>query len=600
VSRRPVRLAWTFVAFGVLCAATIVLHMGVVVALDRDLAWAAAGAWVSSWLWIGVPTGCLLVLLWFPTGAVPGPRWHWVEVGLAVAGSAIWTATAFYPGEISDFPGQTNPVGWGSRAVLDGVGWVGSATLALSAVATLAAMGWRYRTGDRTVRSQLRWLLVALLLFAATIAVPVPGSLAPAGVALAVAATVLLPLTLAVALVRPEQVVLPRVLVFGVLSAVLLGGYLAAVGAARLVLGQRADGWAALLAAGLVAVLAAPLRGHIQASVDQLVYGDRGDPRGAVVRLGNRVAASPDDLLREVVRSVADALRSPYAAVLLTGEPEPAASSGRTTGPVVTVPLLVRGSPVGELRVAHRGPRETFGPRDLSLLHELAGHVAVAAHAAHLSRDLQRSRESLVLAREEERRRIRRDLHDGLGPALAGVALGIDAARRTVPRDPAAADGHLAELATEVQNAVADVRRLVYDLRPPALDELGLVPALEEHAARLSDRGGLAVTVHSPCLPALPAAVEVAAYRITTEALTNVARHSRAHRAEVRLATEGPRLRVEVTDDGVGVPEQRTASTGVGLAAMTERATELGGSCCVRRRPEGGTAVVAMLPLGSR
>jgi signal transduction histidine kinase len=248
--------------------------------------------------------------------------------------------------------------------------------------------------------------------------------------------------------------------------------------------------------------------------------------------------------------------------------------------------------------VAQPTPTERYGGKDLELLHDLARHIAVAAHAAALTRDLQRSRESLVLAREEERRRIRRDLHDGLGPALAGVAFGIDAARNTMDRAPAATAEALLQLKIEVQSSIADVRRLVYDLRPPTLDQLGLVPALEEYAARLSERGGITASVSAPPLPVMPAAVEVAAYRIATEALANAARHSGGRTANVVLSADDAGLRLDVIDDGVGLPAQADVRhRGVGLSAMAERAAELGGRCEVMLGAGGGTAVRALLPM---
>ena len=272
-------------------------------------------------------------------------------------------------------------------------------------------------------------------------------------------------------------------------------------------------------------------------------------------------------------------------------------AAGRPAHPEIVVPLLMRGTQAGSLIVAQRTPTEHYSERDLALLEDLARHIAVAAHAAALTRDLQRSRESLVAAREEERRRIRRDLHDGLGPALAGVAFGLDAARNTLAADPEATAATLAELKTEVQASIADVRRLVYDLRPPALDQLGLVPALQQYAARLTERGALDISLSAPALPPLPAAVEVAAYRIATEALTNAARHSRARRTSVSFTVDDATLRLEVADDGIGLPAQRDSrGTGLGLAAMAERAAELGGTCSAAAR-DRGTSVVAVLPL---
>jgi len=381
----------------------------------------------------------------------------------------------------------------------------------------------------------------------------------------------------------------------------LLAAYIAVVGVAESLFGRDADRVASLVAAGVVAVLAAPVRARLQRAVDRLVYGDRGDPYAALSELGRRIAGSPDDLLHEVVGAVTEALRTGYAAVILAGDDEPTASVGRSTTREVVVPLSLRGEPVGSLVVAQRSPGEEFSRNDLALLDDLARHIAVAAHAAALTRDLQRSRESLVLAREEERRRIRRDLHDGLGPALAGVAFGIDAARNTVVRDPETAAAALAELKSEVQASIADVRRLVYDLRPPALDQLGLVPALEQYAARLAERGAIDVSVSAPAMPPLPAAVEVAAYRIATEAMTNVVRHSGGRHAVLSLRADGDALRLCLTDDGVagdGTPNALWAP-GVGFNSIAERAAEVGGRSEAGPTPDGGR-VYAELPLGVR
>jgi signal transduction histidine kinase len=597
------RLAWLFLGFGVLCAATIVLHIYADYALRNGSPLAVPSAWVSSWLWIGVPSGLLLILLLFPTGELPGPRWRVVAALVGVAYVALWVSVALAPGPMTDFAGDhPNPLGWRSAEdALRVLGSVGMVTLACAAIGTVAAVMWRFRRGDAAVRAQLRWLVVMVGVLALTIAIPVPGNgLAGVVLVMNVVATFLLPVALGVALTRRDGLVLPRVLVYGLLSVLLLIAFLAIVGVVEALFGARAEAAASVVAAGVVAVAVAPLRTRLQQAVDRLVYGDRGDPYEAMSELGRRLASSPDDLLYEAVLSVAHALRAPYVAVILTGDAAPTAAVGTPTGDEIVVPLSVRGSDVGSLQVSPRGPRERYGDRDLALVSDLARHIAVAAHAAALTRDLLHSRESLVIAREEERRRIRRDLHDGLGPALAGIAFGIDAARNTLPRDPAATDAALAELKAEVQTSVADVRRLVYDLRPPALDQLGLVPAVREYGARLVERGALSVTVSAPALPPLPAAVEVAAYRIAIEALTNAARHSHARTSSVSFEIDDSALRLQVDDDGDGVPAERAyRGNGLGMSAMAERAAELGGTCSIGPRPGGGTAVTAELPLRS-
>jgi len=261
---------------------------------------------------------------------------------------------------------------------------------------------------------------------------------------------------------------------------------------------------------------------------------------------------------------------------------------------------VCQGEPVGTLVVGQRAPGEAFTAAELRLFDDLGRQAAVAARAVRLARDLQASRQRLVTALEEERRRIRRDLHDGLGPALAGIALGLDAARNLMSDAPTAADELLRQLKIETQSCVTDIRRLVYALRPPALDELGLLPALREYTVRMGDRdGGLSVAMEATGpLPRLPAAVEAAAYRIAVEALTNVARHAHARHCILRLEMQdnpASALLVRVTDDGIGI--RTTDPPGVGLAAMAERAAELGGSCHLTAGSAGGTDLIARLPL---
>lgn len=222
----------------------------------------------------------------------------------------------------------------------------------------------------------------------------------------------------------------------------------------------------------------------------------------------------------------------------------------------------------------------------------------MAAHAVLLTEDLRRSRERLRTALEEERRRIRRDLHDGLGPSLATVVVGIEEARNTYPRDPDMADALLIDLKRQTQDAIKDIRGLVYDLRPPALDQLGLVPAIREQAARLVRRTqefkGLAVSIDAPDeLPPLSATVEIAAFRIVQEGLTNVLRHARASRCSIRLSVDGG-LVVSVSDDGDGLSEGFRA--GVGISSMRERASELGGDLSVTSA-WSGTTISVSLPL---
>jgi signal transduction histidine kinase len=265
---------------------------------------------------------------------------------------------------------------------------------------------------------------------------------------------------------------------------------------------------------------------------------------------------------------------------------------------LLRLPLIYRGDAIGYLLLAPRSPGETFGDADLRLLGDLARQAGPAVQAVQLTGDLRRSRERLVTALEEERRRLQRDLHDGLGPTLAGALMKMEAARTRLDGDTGEADRLLGELASDTRRTIDEVRRLTYDLRPPALDQLGLVGALRERASEFSTARAeaLDIGIESPTdLPPLPAAVEVAAYRIGLEALTNVARHSGARHATLQLAVVDGALDVEVVDDGCGIAAN--GHSGVGHRSMRERAEELGGWLELGRPAGAGTRVHARLPL---
>jgi signal transduction histidine kinase len=307
-------------------------------------------------------------------------------------------------------------------------------------------------------------------------------------------------------------------------------------------------------------------------------------------------------VLPAIATTVREALKLPYAAVALPrdGSFEVAAASGQPPADSLRFPLSYQGETVGELLLGARAPDEEFSGADRRLLGDLAHHAGVAVHGVHVMADLRRSRERLVLAREEERRRLRRDLHDELAPTLAALGLAAATVGELIPADPKKAALLNAELQAEIRSTVGEVRRLVYDLRPPTLDELGLADAVRQRAARYNaseENGGLRITVEASELPPeLPAAVEVAAYRIVQEALMNVVRHTRAGACAVRLVCpKGKTLNIEITDDGVGLPE--SPELGIGLRSMRERTTELGGTCRIESATPAGTRIFARLPL---
>jgi signal transduction histidine kinase len=420
-----------------------------------------------------------------------------------------------------------------------------------------------------------------------------------------------LPIGLAAGILRSRlfdiDIVVNRTLVYGGATIAIVGIYVVAVSVIGTVLPLQGGFPASLLATGIAALGALPIRDALQQAVNRLMYGDRDDPYRALSRLGQRLEAALDPIEAPTViaRTVAESLRVPWAALRLgaPGDPTRTIAHGRQPpGDVIEVPLVYGAEVVGALLVAPRSASEPLSSADRRLLEALARQAGSAVHAVRLTLDLVESRERLVATREEERRRIRRDLHDGLGPTLAAIGLRAEVAGDLVARDPAEADRVLTELRAEVNGALADIRRLVDELRPPALDELGLVGALQAQAGRIGTSLSVDVASEGP-VPELSAAVEVAAYRIAVEAMTNAARHAQGRSCRVRLAetragSEATRtLELEIEDDGAGMPIG--AQPGIGLVSMRERAAEVGGTCTVESLPGRGTRVVARLPLAA-
>jgi signal transduction histidine kinase len=566
-------------------------------------------AWVGSWAWIGtIPLVGAVITLLFPDGRLHSARWRpalWFSIATL---GVLLVAYAFSEGALENLSPIENPVGFLPEGVRDLGG-----LLVVAVPLGLASLVARYRSARDERRQQLKWIAAAACLFVVLTVVQVIAAAVDESAEigwLINVGTLGLVAAAGMAVLRYRLYDLDRVvnrtIVYGALTAGVVAIYVGTVAGLGELLDSSGIG-VSLIATGLVAVAAQPLRIALQQRVDRLMYGDRDDPYRALSGLGERLgqALDPDAVLPAIVEAVADGLRLPYVAIELEhgSERRLAARHGEPRGgELARLPLEYRGVAVGELVVAPRSASEPLGAADLRLLSDLARQAGVAAHAVALTRDLRHSRERLVATREEERRRLRRDLHDGLGPTLAGIALELESARALIEPDPDAARELLGRLKVEVQQAIADIRRIAHDLRPPALDELGLVAAVREQAARIgvgangaANAGALRIEVEAPAaLPPLPAAVEVAAYRIAQEALTNVSRHAAAGRCQVRIDVNGA-LELEVSDDGGGLPAERGA--GVGLTSMRERAEELGGSFSVESARGGGTVVRATLPV---
>ncbi|XVQ13387.1 sensor histidine kinase [Spirillospora sp. CA-255316] len=552
--------------------------------------WPGAGFlnWLGVWLWAVDTFGLTLILpLIFPDGRLVSP---WFRPVLAVACAVPLIvcvhltvdpgARRFHNG-VSVYPFQDIPLAI-SATILG--------TLALGLVSVVV----RFLTSPPDVRRQIGWVIYPGVLAQAIIYV---GETTPIGDPLRNITIAAVPLCVAIAITRYRlydiDLVFSRTLVYAGLVVVITGVYFALVGAASHVVSGHGP------LAGLVGAIAAgavfePARRRLQRGVDRLLHGER-DPYRIADLLNRRLqtTSDPSAALATAVAVAREALRASGAVIEVLdrdGHVTATVEDGVLGERPQLIPLVWHGEPVGRL---------LFGvtrPPDARLAGVLARNLAELTSAARLAADVQRSRERILRTREEERRRLRRDLHDGLGPTLASLAMTVDAARITLKTDPEAVDALLENLRTTMGRTIGDIRELVYGLRPPALDDLGLAGAIRALGGVVATDDGPTVDVQvEGDLDNLPAAAEVAAYRIVQEALTNVYRHAKAGSAVVRLYLNGD-LHVCVGDDGVGMAPG--ARSGVGMSSMQERAAEIGGSCTVGPGPEGGTMVRARLPVG--
>lgn len=568
-------------------------------------------------------SAALLLLYVFPDGRFT-PRWTRPLAALWIGLNLAWFFFPRLPFNPNDGPT------WRATPLLSmafGVAWFGTGIL--------AQIIRYHRSPDPLVRLQTKWTAAGII--AAVLGTTLYyGLLADYNTLdmlrlgdlyfilrppLHAISDVLFPICLAVAVLRFHlwdiHFIINRTLVYTSLTLVIGGLYVGVVAGLGALFQAQGNLWISLLAAALTAALFQPLRAFLQQQVDRLMYGQRRDPYRVIASLGQRLAGTveAETVLPTVVETVADELKLPYVAIRLQqGDtfitPAAYGATPARGADLVALPLIYQGAEFGQLLAAPRPGEAELSPTDRRLLADLARQAGAAIHAAQMSSALRQARERLVLAREEERRRLRRDLHDGFGPRLASQALTLDVIARLVAADPAQAEQLLHALSEQTQQAVAEIRDLINGLRPPALDDLGLRYAIDELAQQLAPTGEAPrIRVYAgQDLPDLPAAVEVAAYRIAQEALTNVLRHAHASRCAVQLSvgsepandsTDVDRpaqwLILEVSDDGSGVGGG--ASNGIGLQTMRERALEVGGKLVIDSKPGVGTRLRAELPI---
>ena len=553
--------------------------------------------WLESWVWfLGLAPLATSVLLRLPDGDLLSPRWRPVEVVLAVVQLTAVAGLMIQPGMLVAGGVVVNPVGVGFAEPLVG------ALLAVLAVGALVAAGSfvvRFRRARGARRRQLAPLAVSALLIGVGLVLgAVLGAAEPIVHAIVLPT---LPLATAVSVFRFRLYDLEPVLRRSATYLVLVAGlgllYVAAVSVLALMMRGQPGTVGSVVAAALVVAAVAPVHDAVRRTVARWLFGERDDPGAVLSRLGRRLegTASPEAVLEELVETASEALRLRAVAVEIDGQL--VAATGELDAAVERFPLAHDRVEVGQLLVAGRSPDEPLNRVDRQLLTDLARHAGAVAAAMRADDAVRRSREQLLTAHEDERRRVRRELHDGVGPTLAALAIQLDVIDAQLRREDDRA--RVRDLRSMVDDAIADLRRTVRGLRPVALDEVGLQAALEELSARVSAPDGL--TVELACcgdLAGVPADVELATYRLVQEALTNVVRHSDARGCTVSVEVAARAVLVEVWDDGRGLDPGRTA--GEGTVSMRARVEALAGDFTMGVGADGGVRVAARLPVDRR
>ncbi|WP_232677453.1 histidine kinase [Nocardioides sp. R-C-SC26] len=551
---------------------------------------AVVADWVSSWGFAVYLLVLPLVPMTFPDGRLPSPQWR-PMAGVVIAGAVlIAVARMFVPGGSDINVEIENPLG------IHGMDWLNYLVLAgalvcngLGIPAGIVAIVVRTRRAVGIERIQLQWLMLGgLMLLMGMVIGLILGNDALFSVGLLGP-----PVAVGVSVVRHRLIdvdlALQRTAVF--LAVVVLVGAGGAWLLLRLDPGVTATRAGVLLVAGLAVAIVA-VWSLTQRWIDRRWFPHRQTAAslGARVLIAARDAGEPQEALESLVRATAATLRLPYVAFV--GARGDRTASGLRPDRVVSLDGVAMGRVVGVLEVAPRAGAEGFSRSERQVLEQGAAQAAMLGYAATLVADVASSRRSIVAAREEERRRLRNDLHDGVGPSLAGIALQVDALAVGLDVESPDAAARVRAVRDRIRDAVAEVRAVSHGLRPPVLDQLGLEESLRQLVRGAEPIGGVADVGD---LGEVSAASEVAAYAIAAEAVGNVVRHSGASHLRVEADRVGEELRVRVVDNGRGMPG--TVVGGVGTASMRQRATEIGGRVVHEPNPGGGTAVLAVLPV---
>ncbi|HEX6399920.1 MAG TPA: sensor histidine kinase [Actinomycetota bacterium] len=580
-------------------------------------------AWIPAWIWIPGTSGAMFLLLLFPDGRIPSPRWRWVLIVGSIGAIVGAIGFALLPGPLENFGVLDNPFAVGTRGMMATLAIVGQFLYGVGIVLSAGALIGRYRAARGDERQQLKWLatggsFLALSLFASfVIQAARPQTFARADqlfegqlvALLVIAGFTSVPVATAFAMLRYRlyaiDLVIKKTVVYTVLAILLfaIGLPLAwALGSVALgLVGPSHEAYGFALAGLIVGVLIWPLRRVAVRIADRVVYGRRATPYEVLSDFSGRVAEAyaADDVLERMAQVLGEAVGADAATVWL-GE-------GGHARPVATWPFAApvdHALPETAVEVRHQGAglgalsvrmpvNDPMNPTKERLIRDLAGQAGLVLRNATLIEDLKASRQRLVAAQDAERRRIERNIHDGSQQQLVALAVKLGLTERLVATDPPRAVAMLGELQRETNQALEDLRDLARGIYPPLLADKGLSAALQSQARKST----IPVAVETDGIPRYPQELEAAVYFSCLEALQNIAKYARASRATVRLARSNGFLRFEVEDDGVG-SDPATAPRGTGLQGIADRLAALGGEVTIRSAPGDGTTVTGRLPIG--
>ncbi|WP_148570968.1 sensor histidine kinase [Nocardioides caldifontis] len=587
------RCGWLLVAAGFSAVYAALGQYSLWNLLVAPLPGAAFADWVSMFGFAVYELVIPLVALLFPDGRLPSRRWRPFAWSLVVGAGMVAVGRALVPGP-SDVSRQVqNPLGVEQLELLNYVVIVGAYwCIGIGVPVAVWSLLRRTRRAVGRDRAQLQWLLLGGVVLVLGVVATI--TLRTGGDQLFALGLLGPPVGIAVAVLRHRlfdvELVLSRSIVWTLLLALVGGGWAALTLRLDPALAGTRSG---LVVVGLLAVLALAVRSGLQALVDRWWFPHRQGVRTLAPRVARAVASAtgPREALGELVAALRTELRLPYAALRGPVTVEHGSPPDR----VEQLDATAMGRDMGVLEVAPRRPGEGFGREERRLLEDAAAYAAMLAYAAVLVTDVEQSRSRIVLAREEERRRLRNDLHDGVGPGLAGIALQLDAlAGRLERAGQPEASVQARGIRDRVRGTVAEVRAVSHGLRPPVLDQIGLAEALRQQVAGLA---GIEGRTDLDDLSGIPAALEVAVHAVASESLANVVRHSAASRVRLEVERTADELVLRVADNGRGMPAR--PRPGVGLTSMRQRAAEVGGRVEHRPVEGGGTEVTLTVPLDS-